>query len=96
MIFEGSRYENDVVMRVVDSTGASHPAIYGDPYADERDFGFTLYTVVEGDRLDMLAAQVYGDPELWWIIARANPEVFYPEDLDYGVILRIPDADAVL
>lgn len=96
MIFENSRYENDVVIRVRDAAKVSHPAIYVDPFVDERDFTFTLYTVTEGERLDLLAAEFYGDSELWWLIARANPEVFYPENIEYGTILRIPDADAVL
>jgi hypothetical protein len=30
------------------------------------------HAVVQGDRLDLLAAQVFGDPELWWKIADAN------------------------
>jgi len=30
------------------------------------------HVVVEGDRLDLLAARYLGDPELWWRIADAN------------------------
>ena len=26
----------------------------------------------EGDRLDLLATQFYGNPELWWYIAQTN------------------------
>jgi len=92
MIFEGSRYEYDVVVQVTDADGALHPAIYTDPLADANDFEFVLHTVIDGDRMDQLAQDNYGDPELWWIIARANPEVFYPEKLDYGTVLRIPVA----
>ena len=46
----------------------------------------------QGDRLDLLAQQFYGDVNLWWVIASANPEVipqnslFIPE----GTQLRIP------
>jgi len=29
-----------------------------------------------GQRMDTLANQYYGSPELWWIIARANSELF--------------------
>ena len=29
-------------------------------------------TTVKGDRLDNLAFQFYGDPNLWWYIAKAN------------------------
>ena len=27
----------------------------------------------DGDRLDNLANQFYKDPELWWVIVKANP-----------------------
>jgi len=29
-----------------------------------------------GQRMDSLSNQYYGSPDLWWIIARANPELF--------------------
>jgi nucleoid-associated protein YgaU len=36
---------------------------------------------------------VYGDSNLWWVIADANDvEDEYFDDLPAGVILRIPDA----
>lgn len=31
------------------------------------------HSVVQGDRLDLLAARYLGDPQLWWRIADANP-----------------------
>jgi phage tail protein X len=45
----------------------------------------------EGDRLDLLAQQFYGDSDLWWIISRANPSlkqnsIFIP----VGSQIRIP------
>ena len=36
--------------------------------------------MVQGDRLDLLAARLLGDAELWWRIADANPELD-PEEL---------------
>jgi hypothetical protein len=39
-----------------------------------------LHTVVQGDRLDNIAAQFLGDPELFWRIADANGAM-KPEDL---------------
>jgi nucleoid-associated protein YgaU len=32
----------------------------------------TIYTVREGDRLDLLAQKFYSDATLWWVIARRN------------------------
>ena len=38
------------------------------------------HTVVEGDRVDNLAAQTLGDPELYWRLCDANA-VMHPEEL---------------
>ena len=45
----------------------------------------------EGDRLDLLADQFYGDPRLWWVISTANKKL--PQNsihLPVGTQLRIP------
>jgi len=44
----------------------------------------------EGDRLDLLADQFYGDPRLWWVISTANKNL--PQNsihLPVGTQLRI-------
>ena len=48
------------------------------------------YTVLTGDRIDQLAYQHYGDPVLWWVIARANDLELLPTELYAGQKLRIP------
>ena len=48
-----------------------------------------IYVITQfGDRLDLLANQFYGDPTLWWYIARANNlnTMVIPENIQ----LRIP------
>ena len=92
MIYENSRYEFERVVRVVDHQGTAHPAIYVSPDIDEQAFLFDLYMVTGTTRLDTLAYQLYGDAERWWVIARANPEVFYPDQIPIGTMLRIPYA----
>ena len=42
----------------------------------------------EGDRLDLLANQFYGDVSLWWYIAKANGLTFMT--IPTGTSLRIP------
>ena len=42
----------------------------------------------EGDRCDMLAQRFYGDPELWWFIAKVNQ--FSTMNIPKGISLRIP------
>lgn len=95
-IYEGSRYETATVVPVKEAGGNVRPAVYANPDDVRQHFDYSRYVVRDGDRLDMLASRVYGDAELWWIIARANPEIFYPEDLPFGIILRIPYASDVL
>jgi nucleoid-associated protein YgaU len=52
--------------------------------------GWFRHTVVQGDRLDLLAATYYGRPERFWLIADANPAVD-PEDLlVVGTAIVIP------
>lgn len=48
------------------------------------------YSVVQGDRLDVIAAKFLGDPQLFWRICDANGAM-RPEDLvaTVGAILRI-------
>ena len=43
----------------------------------------------DGDRLDTLAHNYYGDQTLWWVIAKANGVKGKPT-LTIGEILRIP------
>ena len=54
------------------------------------------YVVVEGDRLDNLAAKFLGDPLLFWMICDANGATD-PDDLtaQVGRTIRIPIASAV-
>jgi hypothetical protein len=55
----------------------------------------TSYTLRDGDRIDLLAFNFYGDPVLWWVIAVANNLEFLPTDLKGGQILRIPSVNYV-
>ena len=52
-----------------------------------------LYVVTTtGDRLDLLANQFYRNPDYWWIIATANPDVIRRDsfNLKPSLELRIP------
>ena len=88
-IFEGSRYQYATIVPLADSKGVYHATIIPLANADITT-DYTTYRVTSGDRLDSLAGVAYGDAELWWVIADANPEVFYPDDLVPGALLRIP------
>lgn len=43
------------------------------------------------DRADLIANDKYGDPRLWWVLFRANPDLHYGSlVLPPGIRLRIP------
>ena len=50
----------------------------------------------EGDRLDLLAQQFYGDPRQWWLIAEANNLGKGSLAVPTGLQLRIPQPDVNL
>lgn len=89
MIYEGSRYANAPVIRTPSSDGRVRPTVYPlvPPPVPAR---YKAYAVMAGERMDTIAYRLWGDPEMWWRIADANPEIFYPRDLTIGTILRIP------
>lgn len=45
---------------------------------------YVEHEIKVGERLDVLADAYYGDARLWWVIAQANPAVFFPADLIYA------------
>lgn len=53
----------------------------------ERNSDILLITQ-EGDRLDNLATQFYGDPNLWWFIAKANN--LKVMNVPAGTSIRVP------
>ena len=90
MIGRDSRYARCVLYRDSDGTSLGmRQRIDATPRHDDR-----LHTVVEGDRLDLLAYRYLGDARLWWIICDYN-DLFFPLALDPGLALRIPSREHV-
>ena len=77
-----------VITVPIDTSGDTAVAVFGPPPSGPIVFAY--YTVVAGDRFDLTSFKVYGLPDYWWKIANANPEVFYPDHLVVGSIIRIP------
>ena len=89
MFFEGSRYRRTPEATLSDGQGRTLPLMaLREPAATEVAL---VYTVREGDRLDLLAHKFVLDPRKWWLIADANPDVLTLEEmLVPGRPLRIP------
>jgi hypothetical protein len=70
----------------------SGPRYFGSTKYPPVDFTIEDFYIIsmQGDRLDNLAAQFYGDPTLYWILQQANSlnrDSLYPP---IGVQIRIP------
>ena len=89
-IYEDSRYRDALVLRVEGADGKVRPAIYSmiAPSVGRRTF--QTYIWREGDRLDLMAHQIYGDARMWWAIADLNPEYLYPDEILPGSVVRLP------
>ena len=86
-----SRYENTPIIRKnllprnKKSVMVYETTIY--PEVPERNDDLHVIAQ-EGDRLDNLAFEFYGDPKLWWFIAQANN--ISTMNVKSGTSLRIP------
>jgi hypothetical protein len=87
-IYQGSRYENAVVQKVLAPDGSTRSTIM--PVVRPVGSAVILHTVIDGDRIDILANNYLGDPTQWWQIADANPDWLWWDSLPAGLIIRIP------
>ena len=81
------RYTNDIILKKPSGTRYYGSTKY--PFIEESIEDYYIITM-QGDRLDNLATQFYGDPTLYWILQVANTlkrDSLYPE---IGLQLRIP------
>ncbi len=91
-IYQGSRYEYSVVDFIsVMPDGNENPVVFYD-LATPGIIAYKEYVWIEGDRLDSVSYNFYGQPGLWWLILDANPEIVDPKSIVPGTILRIPNA----
>ena len=59
-----------------------------------------IYIITKiGERLDLLANKYYQNPDLWWIITKANPDKLNRDSffMPIGIQIRIPtDIDNII
>jgi len=81
------RYNNLRIKK--DINGIRHYPPSNVPNVPIKDSDIFVYPIF-GDRLDTIASRYYGDPGLWWIIAKANEIGEGRIGLDMEKKLRIP------
>jgi len=81
-----ARYENTKRKRNTKSKKTYYRTTIYDKVPERND---DMYFIAqEGDRCDNLAQRFYGNPELWWFIARTNN--LTSNNIPIGTSLRIP------
>lgn len=90
-IYQGSRYEYSVVDFVsITVDGDENPIVFYE-IPEPGTFAYQNYTVVFGDRIDLISYKFYGRSDLWWVILDKNPQILDGWSLKAGTILRIPN-----
>ncbi len=91
MIYQGSRYENAPVATIYTDRGWHPTVLRGLPTVT----GTGEFLLSENDTLQSLAFRAYGDAELWWHIADANPHLLYPDRIPAGTVIKVPYVDTL-
>lgn len=91
MIGANSRYTTATITTEVGPDGDTRQEMRP-AFPRARQISYTFYRVTSADRIDTIAYDFYGNAQLWWLIADANPEITDWLDLEPGEVLRIPNA----
>lgn len=91
MIGPNSRYVGAVIETAVGPKDDTRQVMQV-RFPKSRRVMYTYYRVVGGDRIDTIAHDFYGNGQLWWMIADANPEIMDWLDLPPGEVIRVPNA----
>lgn len=87
-IFEESRYVDAPIVALPDSAGVFHATVL--QHQADTTVAYDVVVSEQGDTFASIAWFAYRDAEQWWRIADINPDVFYPDDLVLGTLLKVP------
>jgi phage tail protein X len=83
-----SRYVNNKIV-AMEVNGKVRPTLVIEP-PDELRINYSTYVWQDGDQIEYLAWSAYGDEQSWWVIANANPEILFWNNLPRGTKVRVP------
>ena len=90
MISQDSRYAGCVLfVDGPDEFVGSRQRIDTAPRPDD-----VFHSVVEGDRVDLIAYRYWGRTDLWWVVCDYN-DIACPVELVPGTVLRVPSLEYV-
>lgn len=88
------RYSNSTVYSVGTARGASKSPVVIQEAVDSGRLKPEVRVLQEGERLDTIAGEVYGDSTLWWIIAAAS-KIGWSLQVPPGTRILIPSLEQV-
>lgn len=65
------------------------------PVDIEPDDSDIAYIVKIADRIDLIAARILGDAQLWWVVLHRNDLRLVPNDLVPGRTIFIPTSESL-
>lgn len=90
MIGQDSRYAGCVLyVDGSDEFVGSRQRIDTTPRPDD-----VFHSVVEGDRVDLIAYRCWGRTDLWWVVCDYS-DIACPVELEPGTVLRLPSLEYV-
>lgn len=89
-IFYGSRYRLTIPIQIQDSDGEYNSVFPLRKTTIDPPTGSKRYTTQAQDTFESLAFRFYSDANKWYILADANPQIFWPLDLESGVEIIVP------
>ncbi len=89
-----SRYNGHPAFTATDRNGVARTTLPMRVPLDLTTGDHFQHTVAVNQSMEFLANRYYGDSELWWRIADANPLVF-PLDVSSGERLSVPSAATI-
>jgi len=84
-----SRYQNDGITSGGSTAQSARAVMRIRDAMRTGSITFTKIVLKEGERLDRIAGQVYGDGRLWWVIAAAS-NIGWWMQVPPGTIVRVP------
>lgn len=91
MFFKGSRYEKLPTATYTDASGRT--IAYVTTRYIPPTTAFIGHSVVDGERLDLIAYQYFRDSERFWRICDANLATWPDDLLVIGAVLAIPPSE---
>ena len=88
------RYTNSTVYSIGQARGASKSPVAIREAVATGAIKTTIRTIQEGERIDTIAGEVYGDSTLWWVIAAASG-IGWSLQVPPGTRIVIPDLEQV-